>query len=245
MLLAVSGLACARTGPISTGAARVRAESTVLYDTARGRRIPVELYFGADARDTPMTEMLVVISGGYGIANVGYSFIANALAGRGYVVASVQHDLPGDEPLARTGNLYEGRRPVWQRGAQNIVFVTSALKAKYGRRLGDKIILIGHSNGGDISMWLANERPELVARAITLDHRRVPIPRVTTPRIMTVRASDTTADPGVLPTADERQALRIEVVTIAGAKHNDMHDGGSEALKTQIVDNILRFLVSE
>ena len=181
-LLGMAGLACARTGPIATPAASVRAESTVLYDSARARRIPVEVYFGAGAGKAPTTETLVVISGGYGIANVGYSFIANALAGRGYVVASVQHDLPGDEPLARTGNLSEGRRPVWERGARNIEFVTSALKAKYGRRLGDTIILIGHSNGGDISMWLAKERPELVARAITLDHRRVPIPRVATPQ---------------------------------------------------------------
>jgi pimeloyl-ACP methyl ester carboxylesterase len=240
-MLCLAPAGCGRSGARASGAARVVRESLVLRDGERGRDVPVELYLGRRPGPPGEGQGLVIISAGYGLAKDAYSFIAHPLAERGYLVASVQHDLPGDEPLVRTGDLFELRRPAWQRGAQNIVFVTNALNAKYGP-LGGTVTLIGHSHGGDISLWLATERPEMVARVITLDHRRVPVPRVATPRIMTLRASDTTADPGVLPSPQEREALRIRVIELAGARHNDMHDGGSKALKGQILNAILGFV---
>ncbi len=66
---------------------------------------------------------VVIISHGYQIKNTEYSFIANALATRGYFVVSIQHDLETDKPLPTTGNLFDRRKPLWERGVQNILFV--------------------------------------------------------------------------------------------------------------------------
>ena len=71
----------------------------------------------------------------------------------------------------------------------------------------------------------------------------VPLPRgASSPRALSVRASDFAADPGVLPTADELAAAGGCVVTIRGARHNDMHDGGPAALRNAIAAHIVRFL---
>ena len=42
---------------------------------------------------------IAFISNGNTVKNTEYSFLANALAARGYLVASVQQDLPTDPPL--------------------------------------------------------------------------------------------------------------------------------------------------
>jgi hypothetical protein len=44
--------------------------------------------------------------------------------------------------------------------------------------------------------------------------------------VLSIRASDTEADPGVLPTAEEQQEFGACIVRIAGSRHNDMYDGG-------------------
>jgi hypothetical protein len=242
--LCVLAMSCARAGPTAAPVPTVATETIVLHDGARGRDIPVELYSPHGPKDglAGDTTTLVVISNGYGVANVSYSFIAKPLASRGFVVASVQHDLVGDEPLARTGDLYARRRPAWERGAQTLAFVVKAMKMRYGGRLRDKVVLVGHSNGGDISMWFATEHSEVLAAVITLDHRRVPIPRVAGLRVLTLRAGDTTADPGVLPTVRECETFKIEVVGVSTAKHNELHDGGNRAVNEEILNVVLRFL---
>ena len=113
-----------------------------MFDKDRGRNVPVVIYQGET-----INKPVVIISHGYQIKNTEYSFIANALATRGYFVVSIQHDLETDNPLPTTGNLFDRRKPLWERGVQNILFAMNELqKIKLQLDL-SKVILIGHSNG--------------------------------------------------------------------------------------------------
>jgi hypothetical protein len=57
------------------------------------------------------------------------AFLANVFAARGYLVASIQHDLPTDAPLiTREGSLYVGRLRVYEQAEANILFAMDELK---------------------------------------------------------------------------------------------------------------------
>lgn len=196
-----------------------------LIDAPRGRTVPVALY-GADS-GTP--KPLALISHGYGGNNRAYSFIADALAERGYVVASVQHELEGDAAMPTTGEPAVVRRPWWDRGAANLLFVIREMRAR-GLADGRPVLLVGHSNGGDSSMLFAAQHKAMVRAVFTLDNRRMKMPRTARPRICSVRSSDQTADPGVLPTAAERKRYRMVIGTVP-VIHNDMWDGATTTQK--------------
>ena len=102
---------------------------------------------------------------------------------------------------------------------------------------------IGHSNGGDIAMLFTQKYPEQVKAAITLDHRRFPIPRIKDLEILSIRADEFTADKGVIPNLDELINYSIKIVTLQNVKHNDLTDMGSNELKEQINREILDFLL--
>ncbi len=217
-----------------------------LVDGGRARTVPVALYLPpAKARCSPAQRCPVaVLSGGYGISHLDYAFLARALNALGYLVVSIQHDLPTDAALATTGDFVALRTPAWQRGAGNIRFARTVLAAEYPGFAWDAVLLVGHSNGGDISAWLAHDDPGTVAALITLDQRRMPLPRATAPRTLSIRAGDFPADPGVLPTPDEQRTFGIRIVTIAGARHDDMTDAGSGKQKRAIVGQVRQFLQS-
>ena len=209
--------------------------SMELTDTTRNRTIPLEVYENASNDN----HRIVILGGGYGSKNTDYSYIAKQLASEGYLVLSIQFVLSDDEPIATTGNIYELRKPVWERGVASIQYLITELRAMYPTRKFDELILIGHSNGGDISMLFATEHPEVVSTVISLDHRRMPIPRISKPTILSIRASDFEADAGVLPTPEELQKTGIKILELGEfAKHNDMDDTGSEKLKALILEAI-------
>jgi hypothetical protein len=104
------------------------------------------------------------------------------------------------------------------------------------------LLLVGHSLGGDSSAQFAADNPSRVSGLISLDSRRVALPRSAGIHVLTIRASDTTADPGVLPDEEERRRYGSCVVRIEGARHNDMQDAGSEELKAGIISAIATFL---
>jgi predicted dienelactone hydrolase len=216
----------------------VTPSTRVLIDPARGRNIPIAIY----ATPGQARQPLAIISHGYGGRNTDYSFIASALAARGYYVVSIQHELPGDEPLPRTGNPYETRMPSWRRGVENILFVIAELKKTQPGLDYHRLLLVGHSHGGDTSMLFAREHPELTHAVVSLDNRRMPIPRTSQPCILTIRSSDQPADPGVLPSDDERRRFAIQVVTLGATIHDDMWDGATDAQKTEILRHIEAFL---
>ena len=62
----------------------------------------------------------------------------------------------------------------YNRGAFNILFAIEELKKHYPNADYRRLTLIGHSNGGDMSMFFAKQHPELVKKVVTLDNLRVP-----------------------------------------------------------------------
>ena len=93
------------------------------------------------------------------------SFLANVSAARGYLVVSIQHDLETDDPMVtQVGEEYVGRRMQYNRGIFNIMFAIDELKKLYPNADYRRLTLVGHSNGGDISMNFAKRHPELVKK---------------------------------------------------------------------------------
>jgi dienelactone hydrolase len=220
--------------------ALIDVETLALVDHARRREVPVTVYRPAPWHGDTLKP--AIISHGYGGRNTDYSFIALHLAGRGYYVASIQHEVPGDEPLRATGSPFATRKPSWERGVQNILFVLAELKRREPGVDYAKLLLVGHSHGGDTSMLFAHEHPGLVHMVLSLDNRRMPLPRTERPRVFSIRSSDQPADDGVIPPADERARLGMKVVTLPATVHDDMWDGATEGQKAEILRHIDDFL---
>jgi len=234
-------LASCASGSRTVAPVAVRTEQSVLVDSARHRAVPVVLYLPA-ASQSPARPKAAIISHGYGGQNTAYSFIAQNLVAHGYFVASIQHELPTDAPLPTIGNPRQVRRPNWERGVQNILFVRQVLHQRYPHVDFSQLLLVGHSNGGDMVMLFAQEYPALVRRVISLDNRRMPLPRARRPRVLSLRSSDQVADSGVLPTLAEQRRFGTTLITLPHTVHNDMWDGATAAQKQEINDLITRFL---
>lgn len=226
------------------GAVGVRVDTILLLDTVRGRTIPAALY----GLRCPSGEHqnVVLLSHGYNENLPGtylqYSFLSEFLAAHGYFVVSIQHELPGDEHLAMKGDLRNLRRPNWERGAANILFVLNRLRSLRPALEFAHTTLIGHSNGGDMSVLFAQQHPELVENLITLDNRRMPLPRSNMPHILSLRSSDAPADEGVLPTAEEQASFGIRIIPLAEVKHNEMSDRANAEQRESIAGLVLGFL---
>jgi hypothetical protein len=106
----------------------IRHETLGLFDAARQRPVEVALAVRRDYElkaDAGFWKLPVaIISNGNTVKNTEYSFLANVLAARGYLVASIQQDIPTDPPLMTVpGAPYVGRLEVYQKGEANILFV--------------------------------------------------------------------------------------------------------------------------
>ncbi|WP_240503694.1 MULTISPECIES: alpha/beta hydrolase [Pseudoalteromonas] len=212
------------------------ATPSTIDDKKRNRTIPLEITMPTnETQCTAQTQCKVAfINAGYRVEHDKYQFISKLLNQRGYLTVAIAHELPGDPPLSITGKLFETRQENWLRGTVTIAVVHEQLKQKYPHYNFDQLMLIGHSNGGDISSLLASQKVSFIKDIITLDHRRVPLPRTRDIRVLSIRASDYPADPGVLPTLAEQQKYQSCVVTIDKSRHNDMSDYGPQWLKTRI-----------
>src|SRR4051794_16653152 len=92
----------------------IRHEVLPMFDAARQRPISVEIAVRRDYEAKANLGLwklpLAVISNGNTVKATEYSFLVNALAARGYLVASIQQDLPSDPPLmTHVGQPYVGR----------------------------------------------------------------------------------------------------------------------------------------
>ena len=221
------------------------AEYRVVSDLQRDRDIPIQISFPLDTSNCSEGSLCPVafLSSGYGVAYDKYSFISDTLNKASYLVVAIQHELPGDPPLAVIGDLFTERSENWKRGTETIEFVHSQLRDDFSSYNFNKLTLIGHSNGGDISSWVFNEGADFVETLITLDHRRVSLPREQPVSVLSIRGSDFPADEGVLHTTDEQAQFDACIVEIADSKHNDMTDFGPEWLKTSISNIIFEFLL--
>ncbi|WP_322514065.1 alpha/beta fold hydrolase [Rhodopseudomonas palustris] len=246
VLLGLSAVAAAAYFTFSHWA--IRHETLSFYDEARKRPIAVYL---AVRRDAEMkseaglsTLPVAIVSHGNTVKNTEYSFLANVLAARGYLVASIQHDLPTDAPLmTHQGSLYVGRLAVYERGEKNIFFAINQLKKIVPSADYDHLTLVGHSNGGDISMFFAQQHPELVRRVVTLDNLRVPFVTSGFAKILSFRSKDPhfKTDPGVLPDPNVAKQAGIEIID-TGAQHTELSDRGPDSVKARIQSTLDQFL---
>jgi alpha/beta hydrolase family protein len=227
----------------------IRHETLNLFDARRNRPVAVDLAVRRDYEmkaDAGFWKLPVaIISHGNTVKNTEYSFLANVFAARGYLVASIQHDLPTDAPLmTKEGSLYVGRLKVYERGEANILFAISEVRKIVPNADYDHLTMVGHSNGGDISMFFAQQHPELVRRVVTLDNLRVPfVTEDKALKILSFRSHDPKfkTDPGVLPTDTRAKEAGIDIVRTE-AQHTDMSDRGPESVKQRIQDSLDKFL---
>jgi hypothetical protein len=243
---------CALVGAVYFAVSKwgIRHETLDLFDTVRQRPVAVDL---AVRRDYEMKAdagywklPVAVISNGNTVKNTEYSFLANVLAARGYLVASVQQDIPTDPPLVtKVGLPYVGRREVYEKGEANIQFVLGQLKKSQPNADYDHLTLVGHSNGGDIAMYYAKRHPEAVSKVVTLDNLRVPFVLNDKMKILSFRSRDPNfqTDPGVLPTPEQAKLDGIDIVRTQ-FQHTDMSDRGPYSVRERIQATLDEFLGS-
>ncbi|MCP3476968.1 alpha/beta hydrolase [Bradyrhizobium sp. CCGUVB1N3] len=228
----------------------IRHETLNLFDAARQRPVSVDIAVRRDYETKANLGLwklpLAVISNGNTVKATEYSFLANVLAARGYLVASIQQDLPSDPPLmTKVGQPYVGRKDVYMRCEANILFVLNELKKQQENAEYDHITLVGHSNGGDVSMYVAHQHPELVSKVITLDNLRVPFVLSDHLKILSFRSKDPkfVTDPGVLPTPEQAKLRGIDIIN-TGAQHTELSDRGPDSVKEKIQATLDQFLRS-
>lgn len=222
---------------------KIKVDTLTWNDTSRNRKIPVAFF---NSKNADKKQKIVIFSHGYGGnklgENLSYNYLTKALAANNYFVVSVQQELPTDPPLPMKGNLQELRRPSWETGADNILFVINQLRQLKPDLDFSHITLIGHSQGGDQSALFQKKYPNIVDKIITMDNRRMALPRTLHPKIYSLRASEFEADEGVIPTKEEQNKYKITIV-IFPAKHSDMGGNqGTIAQKKQYIKTILTYL---
>jgi dienelactone hydrolase len=224
---------------------KVQLDTVTLFDKERNRIIPVAFYSPKTAKKIE-NQKVVILSHGYSEnrlgANKSYSYLTENLASKGYFVISIQHELPTDDLIPKTGIPQIVRRPFWERGTENILFVLNEIKKTKPKLDYKHLILIGHSNGGDINVLFAHKYPNLVDKIISLDNRRMELPRTKQPRIYSLRSSDQSADEGVLPTSEEEKNFEIKIIKLPNTIHNDMNDRGNKKQKKEINKYVMDFL---
>jgi hypothetical protein len=248
--IAVLACVCALIGAVYFAVSKwgIRHDTLNLLDAARQRPVAVEL---AVRRDYELKAdggywrlPVAIISNGNTVKNTEYSFLANVFAARGYLVASIQQDLPTDPPLVtKIGLPYVGRRGVYEKGEANILFVVAELKKRQPNADYEHLTLVGHSNGGDTAMYFAKHHPELVTKVVTLDNLRVPFVLSNKLKILSFRSKDPNfqTDPGVLPTPQQAKADGIDIVPTQ-FQHTWMSDRGPDSAKERIQATLDEFL---
>ena len=247
VLLSVGAVATAAYFTLSKWA--IRHETITFYDASRDNRpVAVDIAVRRDKEmqaDAGMIKLPVAIfNHGNTVKNTEYSFLANVMAARGYEVVSIQHDLPSDPPMVtKVGELYVGRLAQIQRGVANIRFAVEEMKKIQPNADYDHLTVVGHSMGGDITMYFAKQYPDEVKKVVTLDNLRVPFMTSGKFKILTFRSKDPEfkTDPGVIPSEEECEKAGITVVKTT-FQHNDMRDTGSEEAKASIQGMLDKFL---
>jgi alpha/beta hydrolase fold len=230
----------------------IRHETITFYDPARDNRpVAVDIAVRRDKEmqaDAGMITLPVaILNHGNTVKFTEYSFLANVFAARGYMAISIQHDLPTDAPMVtKVGELYVGRLPQYQRGVANIRFAVDELKKLQPNADYDHLTMVGHSNGGDISMYFAKMYPNEIKKVVTLDNLRVPFMTDGRFKILSFRSKDPVfkADPGVVPDQALCEKSGITVVQ-TGYQHTDMSDRGPDEVKTTIEGMLDKFLADD
>jgi pimeloyl-ACP methyl ester carboxylesterase len=229
----------------------IRHETITFYDPSRDNRpVAVNIAIRRDKEMQANASMIklpvAVLNHGNTVKNTEYLFLANAFAARGYLVLSPQHDLPTDPPMVtKVGELYVGRLPQILRGVANIHFAVGEMKKIQPSADYDKLTMVGHSMGGDISMYFAKQYPDEIKKVVTLDNLRVPFLTEGKFKILSFRSKDPQfkTGPDVIPNEEQRENAGITVVQTT-FQHNDMRDTGPDEAKNSITSMLDKFLVN-
>lgn len=205
--------------------------------------VPVNIHVPPDVRACTRAQPcpVAILSPGYGLSGSDYSFVTQNLNRMGYLVVALR-DSSGGMELDQDAPIAKQLRAMAHVTSRSISTVIDGTAVRYPQFDWRHLLLVGHSLGGDSSAQFAADNPSRVSSLISLDNRRVALPRSADINVLTIRASDTTADPGVLPNKKERDHYSTCVVHIKGSRHKDMQDAGSEQLKAKIVSAIDTFL---
>jgi alpha-beta hydrolase superfamily lysophospholipase len=230
----------------------IRHESFTFNDLARDdRAVAVNIAVRWDQEMQANAGMIIlpvaILSHGNTVKSTEYSFLANVFAARGYMVISIQHDLPTDAPMVtKVGELYVGRQPQYLRGIANIRFAIEEMHKVQPNADYAHLTMVGHSNGGDISMYFAKLYPDQVRKLVTLDNLRVPFMTGGTFKILSFRSNDPQfkTDLGVMPPEAVREKSDITVLQ-TGYQHTDMSDRGPDNVKSTIRGRLDDFLDDE
>jgi hypothetical protein len=227
----------------------IRHETITFYDPDRDNRpVAVDIAVRRDKEmqaDAGMIRLPVaVLNHGNTVKFTEYSFLANVFAMRGYEVVSIQHDLPTDPPMVtKIGEPYVGRLAQIERGVANIKFAIAQMRQAQPNADYDHVTMVGHSMGGDITMYFAKQYPDEIKKVVTLDNLRVPFVTSGKFKILSFRSHDPQfkTDPGVIPSDDVCEKDGITIVK-TDFQHNDMRDTGSEQAKSSIQSMLDKFL---
>jgi hypothetical protein len=249
IMITVSVCAVLVAGYFTASKWAIHHTTLVFYDLLRSdRTVAVDIAVRRDREWQAMADMITlpvaILNHGNTVKFTEYSFLANILAARGYMVVSIQHDLDSDEPMVtKVGEEYVGRRMQYNRGIGNIMFAIDELKKIEPNADYKHLTMIGHSNGGDISMYFAKRYPDMVKKVVTLDNLRVPFVTDGKFKILSFRSQDPVfkADPGVVPDDDICAKAGITVVK-TGYQHTDMSDRGPDEVKSKIAGMLDKFL---
>jgi Chlorophyllase enzyme len=249
IMITVSVCAVLVTGYFTASKWAIHHTTLVFYDLLRSdRTVAVDIAVRRDREWQAITDMITlpvaILNHGNTVKFTEYSFLANIMAARGYMVVSIQHDLDSDEPMVtKVGEEYAGRRMQYNRGIANIMFAIDELKKYQPNADWKHLTMIGHSNGGDISMYFAKRYPEMTKKVVTLDNLRVPFATDGKFKILSFRSQDPVfkTDPGVVPD-DEICAKAGITVVRTGYQHTDMSDRGPDEVKQRIGGILDKFL---
>ncbi|MGF1909770.1 alpha/beta hydrolase [Vibrio kasasachensis] len=222
----------------------ISAKTVVVSDLTRERSIPIEVNLSTSMKACTSEKRCHVafISAGNRVPFTKYKFITESLNDLGYMTVAIDHELPNDPPLSKTGDLYQTRIENWERGAKTIDFLQQELALRFPAYDFSKLTLIGHSNGGDISTWLSNENKSNIYQLITLDHKRVTLPKNDEIRILSLRSPEYPTKSGVLPTIEEQNTYSSCIVEISASKHMDFTDYGVAAVQQKTIEIMSGFV---
>jgi len=247
IILSINLIQCSiskKTKSLDSPAEGFKLDTITLLDKQRNRKIPIAIYQPEDIKKS--NNIPILFSHGYGENNGEdylkvYNYLTEFLASEGYFVISIQHELKTDELLAMTGKLQETRRPNWERGVRNIYYVLQEIKKQYPKLKYNELTLIGHSNGGDMTVLFAHKYPTIAKKIITMDNRRMELPRTSQPQIFTLRSKDYPADENVLPNSEELKKYNI-TVQFTEINHSNMDNDANETERNYLKSKILEYL---
>src|SRR6476659_4039798 len=229
----------------------IRHETISFYDPYRTNRlVAVDIAVRRDkemqANAGLITLPVAILNHGNTVKHTEYLFLSNAFAARGYLAVSPQHDLATDPPMVtKVGDLYVGRLPQIERGVANIKFAIEQMRKVHPHADYKKVTMVGHSMGGDISMYFAKLYPDEIRTVVTLDNLRVPLLTDGKFKVLSFRSKDPQfkTDPGVIPSAEQRESARITVVQTP-FQHDDMRDTGPVDAKNSIESMLDKLLIN-